>query len=91
MPDGEQCAGIAWSRLLDVAESADLLVNLSGHLALAPLLERIGRKAYIDVDPGFTQFWHADPDTPFQLAGHDYYFTIGENIGKPENVIPTWG
>lgn len=88
---GEECAGVPWRRLLEVAESAELLVNLSGHLTLAPLLERIGRKAYIDVDPGFTQFWHADPHTPFQVARHDDYFTLGENIGRPESVIPTGG
>ena len=65
---GAECAGMPWGRLLEIAESADLLVNLSGHLTLPLLLERIGRKAYIDVDPGFTQFWHADPDVPFQLG-----------------------
>jgi hypothetical protein len=88
---GEQCAGLPWNRLQDVARAADLLVNLSGHLTLAPLLERIRRKAYIDVDPGFTQFWHADPDTPFAIAEHDCYFTIGENIGQPDCPIPTNG
>jgi hypothetical protein len=88
---GEQCAGMPWERLLEIAARADLLVNLSGHLTLAPLLERIGRKAYVDVDPGFTQFWHVDPATAFTLAGHDVYFTIGENIGRPDCPIPTCG
>src|SRR4051812_10551387 len=37
--DGEQCAGVSWRRLLEVAETAELLVNLSGHLTLAPLLQ----------------------------------------------------
>jgi hypothetical protein len=88
---GEHCAGIPWRQLLEVAESAELLVNLSGHLTLEPLLRRIRRKAYVDVDPGFTQFWHADPNTPFDLAGHDFYFTVGENIGSPDCPIPTGG
>jgi len=88
---GAECAGMPWTQLLEVAELTDLLVNLSGHLTLAPLLARIRRKAYIDVDPGFTQFWHADPQTPFQLGGHDFYFTIGENIGTHDCAIPTGG
>jgi hypothetical protein len=88
---GEQCAGVSWQRLLEVAERADLLVNLGGHLTLPPLLEHIRRKAYIDVDPGFTQFWHADPTSPFTVGGHDFYFTIGENIGSPDCPIPTGG
>src|SRR5262245_21793948 len=88
---GGECTGVPWTRMVEIAESADLLVNLSGHLTLEPLLQRIRRKAYIDVDPGFTQFWHADPNTPFQLGGHDFYFTIGENIGTPNCPIPTGG
>jgi len=89
--DGEECAGIPWPGLLATAESADLLVNLSGHLTIAGLLDRIRRKAYIDVDPGFTQFWHVDPSTPFHVDGHDAYFTIGENIGSACCAIPTGG
>ncbi|HJT35975.1 MAG TPA: hypothetical protein VJ783_28360 [Pirellulales bacterium] len=89
--DGEQCAGLAWDELIELAASCDLLVNLSGHLTLPPLAARIRRKAYIDVDPGFTQFWHADPRTSFKLEGHDFYFTIGENIGRPDCPIPTSG
>src|SRR5215475_6172767 len=50
-----ECVGTSWRKLLEIARSADLLVNLGGHLTLAPLLECIRRKAYIDVDPGFTQ------------------------------------
>src|SRR5262249_36640309 len=88
---GERCLGVTWPRLLEVADAALLLVNLSGHLTLEPLLGRIRRKVYIDVDPGFTQFWHADPGIPFEVAGHDFYFTIGENIGSAECPIPTGG
>jgi hypothetical protein len=88
---GEQCAGIGWTPLLEVAESAALLVNMSGHLTLPALLDRIRCKVYLDVDPGFTQFWHADPATAFRLQGHDHYFTIGENIGLENCSIPTGG
>jgi hypothetical protein len=86
---GDECIGLSWSRLLKVAEESELLVNLSGHLTHPALIERIRRKAYIDVDPGFTQFWHADPQLPFQVAEHDHYFTIGENIGQADCSIPT--
>jgi hypothetical protein len=88
---GDQCHGLSWQRLLDIAASAELLVNISGHLTLQPLLQKVQRKAYLDVDPGFTQFWHADPNTAFTVHEHDYYFTIGENIGLPSGLIPTGG
>jgi hypothetical protein len=89
--DDAHCAGLSRQRLLEVAGRADILVNLSGHLTLPPLLERLHRKAYVDVDPGFTQFWHTDASTGFALGGHDFYYTIGENIGAADCPIPTAG
>src|SRR5437660_1937763 len=75
---GEQVHGLSYGQLLELADGADLLVNISGHLTFEPLLRRVRRKAYIDIDPGFTQFWHAAGN--LRLAGHDFYFTIGEHI-----------
>ncbi len=89
--DRDQNFGISSVRLNELATHAELLVNLSGHLPLEPELMKIRRKAYIDVDPGFTQFWHADPQLSFQLSGHDFYFTLGENIGTSHCSIPTQG
>ena len=85
------CAGVPWDALLRAASGCELLVNISGHLTCRPLLDRVRRRAYVDIDPGFTQFWHADPATPFEVAGHDHYFTIGENIGDADCPIPTAG
>jgi len=87
--NGEQIHGMTYAELLDLAEAADLLVNISGHLSMAPLMRRLRRKAYVDLDPGFTQFWHAAGNTGPRLAGHDFYFTVGENIGTPACPIPT--
>lgn len=89
--DGEECEGLNWPEVVELAASCDLLVNLSGHLTLPRLVERIPNKAYVDVDPGFTQFWHADARNSFQLGEHDFYFTIGENIGSRDCTIPTNG
>jgi hypothetical protein len=86
--DGEQIYGLSHGDLLNIAEGADLLVNISGHLTLEPLMRRLRRKAYIDIDPGFTQFWYASNTGP-RLDGHDFFFTIGENIGAPYCGIPT--
>jgi hypothetical protein len=89
--NGEQTSGLGYGELLELAESADLLVNISGHLELDPLLSRIKRKAYVDLDPGFTQFWYASGEIGARLRGHDHYFTVGENIGTPACSIPTGG
>jgi hypothetical protein len=88
---GEQVHGLPYAELLEVAEAADLLVNITGHLTLEPLLRRMRRRAYLDLDPGFTQFWHASGDAGPRLGGHDSYFTVGENIGTRACPIPTSG
>jgi hypothetical protein len=90
-PSRLESTGMSWRQVLDVFEAAELLVNLSGHLTHPALIEPVRRKAYVDVDPGFTQFWHADPSVPFETAPHDDYFTIGENIGQAVCPIPTNG
>jgi hypothetical protein len=89
--DGREAAGVPLEDLLPVAEEARLLVNVSGHLDLEPLMSRLQRKAYVDLDPGFTQFWHADGTGGARLEGHDVHFTVGENIGRPGCPIPTCG
>jgi hypothetical protein len=88
---GREWSGVPLADLLPVAEEAELLINISGHLDLEPLMSRLGRKAYVDLDPGFTQFWQADGIGGARLEGHDSYFTVGENIGRPGCEIPTCG
>ena len=86
---GPRTAGIPYREVLEVADAADLLLNISGHLTLRPLMRRLRRKAYLDLDPGYTQFWHAAGHAGARLVGHDVHFTIGENIGLPGCCIPT--
>ena len=88
---GRQTYGLSFSELLDAASDADLLINISGHLTLGQLMSRFKRKVYVDIDPGFTQFWHDDKDVNFRVGDHDFYYSIGENIGTHGCLIPTGG
>ena len=88
--DGAQC-GPSLAHVLDFAADADALVNISGHLTHEDIMRRARRRVYVDIDPGFTQIWHAQGATGLGLALHDTHFTIGENIGTPECRIPTCG
>jgi hypothetical protein len=83
--------GMPMADILTVAEDADLLLNVTGHLTFEPLMRRLRRKAYLDLDPGYTQFWEASGGGGARLGGHDFYFTIGENIGRPDCSVPTCG
>ena len=91
LPTDEHGRAAVPPELLKLADSAAVLLNISGHLAIEPLLERFRKKVFIDIDPGFTQYWHAAGDAGARLAGHDWYFTIGENIGAPDCPIPLGG
>ena len=89
--DGRALCGIEFPRVLEFAASADALINISGHLTLDAVFERVARRVYVDIDPGFTQIWHAQGAKGLGIARHNFHFTIGENIGTPGCPIPTSG
>jgi hypothetical protein len=76
--------------LMALAPSA-ALVNISGHLTNPLLFGRFRQRVYVDIDPGFTQFWHAMGNPGARVDGHDLHFTVGENIGRDGCDIPTSG
>ncbi len=88
--NGRAIGGLSYADLQVVAAESDLLVNISGHLPPCVLRRLARRTAYVDIDPGFTQFWHASGHQT-HLEGHDVYFTIAENIGRAGCGIPTCG
>ena len=87
---GEALMGPSLDDLLSIAPSATL-VNISGHLRDARLFPSFHRRVLIDLDPGFTQFWHAMGQPGARVEGHDLHFTIGEHIGTARCPIPTSG
>lgn len=88
---------VGWTRGCDreqlrrIAADAVLLLNLGGNLTAADLLDAAPTTAFLDVDPGFTQLWHADHDVAYAVPRHDHYLTLGEQIGRPGCPIPTGG
>jgi hypothetical protein len=90
LSDGRSLDGLTLEEATAWASGADLLVNISGHLEIEAIKAGPRRRAYIDVDPGFTQIW-AEEGGDARLDGHDTFFTVGENIGTPECSIPTAG
>lgn len=83
--------GVPWAVLPDMAQAADLLVNISGHLTAAALKPRFRRRVFVDLDPGYTQLWHAAGLAEDRLRDHDVYFTVGESIGTPRCDVPCGG
>jgi len=88
---GRGSFGLGLAELGELAADADLLVNISGHLTADEILARPRTRLYVDLDPGFTQAWHADDRIAFALGGHDHYATVGLNVGAPGWPIPSCG
>jgi hypothetical protein len=86
--EGDQVHGCDRAELLDRLDGAELVVNLGGHLRNRDLLRRPRVRAFVDLDPGYTQIWHAHGHD-VGLAGHDHYFTVGANVGTPDSTIPS--
>lgn len=86
---GERLFGMNEVELEWLIDDAELLINISGDLEPDSPLMRVPRRAYIDVDPGFTQVWAHEVD--LGLAHHNFFFSTGQNVGRPGFEISTRG
>lgn len=91
LESGPTTVGLPYPELLELAAEAELLVNISGHLELESAKRGPRRRAYLDVDPGFTQIWEESGGGGGRLEDHDLHFTVGENIGTSSSSIPSAG
>ena len=87
--DNRTVFGMTERLLHSLCSDAALLINLSGSLKDYELLRRIQRRAYFDLDPGFTQIWAHEWD--MDLSKHNLFFTVGLNVGQPDFDIPLRG
>ncbi len=85
-----ETAGLPYRRLVELARGADLLLNVSGLLRDEDLLEQVPVRAYLDLDPGFNQVWHAQGiDMGFDR--HTHHVTVGQEVGSPGCPVPDLG
>lgn len=89
--DGRVLTGVARDDLQCFANSADLLINITGNLTYRPLFDAVAQRVYIDLDPGYTQYWLDQGLSAGRTYGHEHFFTVGENIGTALSMIPTAG
>jgi hypothetical protein len=85
------CAGLSRAELLRVAGGADLLLNLSGTLTDPDLLAAVRLRVFVDLDPAFTQLWHAVDGVDMGFDAHERHVTIGRAIGHDGCTVPTCG
>ena len=82
--------GMGYDDVLAFAASADLLINLAGTVRDPRVLEAIPRRLLVDLDPAFTQLWHAQ-GVDVGIATHDRFASVGLRLHAPECDVPDGG
>ena len=87
-----RCYGMTSSQVQSLYASCDALLNVTGQSLHDDQLA-CARRIYVETDPFATQVKLAqgDAETKARLAGHDTWFTFGENIGAADCGIPDSG
>jgi hypothetical protein len=88
-PQGHS-APIPADQLRELMAGTDLLLNVSGMLAVPDLLEPVPVRAYLDLDPFFIQHWHLQ-GADMRFAAHTHFVTVATGIGGAGNEVPTLG
>jgi hypothetical protein len=85
---GRVCCGMTRRQLVDRCRGAVALLNVMGYLDDPLVLGLPGRRVFVDIDPGFPQFWR-ELGLSDLLVGHDDYVTVGLNVGASDCTVPT--
>jgi hypothetical protein len=90
--------GLPVKDLMEIVETCDLFLNVSGGTLLRPEYLSSKRKILIDSDPGWNHFrnyprWDANPNWHGSAGfrAHDFFFTYAERIGSPGCKLPDLG
>jgi hypothetical protein len=85
-----ETVGLSYRQLVEFAAGADLLLNISGMLRDERLLAPIPVRAFLDLDPGFNQVWHASGED-MGMDLHTHWVSVGQLVGAEGSPIPTCG
>lgn len=89
--DTKETIGRDYAELVRLAKQSDVLINISGLLRDAALTQPVPVRVYLDLDPAFTQLWHAVQGIDVGFGGHTHFVTIGTALGQPVCPIPDCG
>jgi hypothetical protein len=86
--DTGETVGKPYHQLAALARRTDVVVNVGGVLEDRELLEPSPIRAYLDLDPGFTQLWAAQ-GADMRFEGHTHFVTVGPLLGTAGCPVPT--
>lgn len=82
--------GLSETQLKELYRSAALIINLHGSHVPSPELTATNRLVYLETDPVDVEIglYQEKQETLDYLAPHCAFFTYGENLGKPDCLVP---
>ena len=89
--DGADPVGMRGAELREAARRADILLSVAGMLTDPELLEAVPVRAYLDLDPVFTQLWHSVDGVDMRLDAHTHFVSVADSIGDRASPIPDCG
>jgi hypothetical protein len=93
LPSGQAAYGLNAKEVEQFGRNAAAVISLGCTFGAEPepWLAKIRPRVLVDLDPGFSQVW-ATRKSPEEIFGrHDFYFTVGANIGTSRCSLPTFG
>jgi hypothetical protein len=88
--DGRSSLGMDRAGLDRRSTGAIALFNFMGYLADERILDSVGTRIFVDIDPGFGQLWRMQGlHDPF--LGHDAVATVGLQAGVPGCLVGNTG
>ncbi len=88
---GRQTHGLSFEEALRTAREADVLLDIGVTLRNAELAGSIPCRAYVDEAPAKTQVYHSEYGIDQGLDAHQFFFSVGLNVGSPDCEVPTCG
>jgi len=89
LENSRETVGLDYKHLRTLTRGADLLVNLSGLLADDDLIGPIPIRAFVDLEPAFTQVRHLAGGIDLGIDRHTHWVTVGSAVGEPGCGVPT--
>jgi hypothetical protein len=85
-----RCFGMDESQLKELYRDADVFLNVTGAQEIRDEHMGIPRRIYLETDPVVSQIKvsQGDAQTIAHLSAHDTHFSFGENIGRPDCLVP---
>lgn len=88
---GRETHGLSFCEAAEVAHGADLLLDLGATLRTPEIVDAVRCRAYVDEAPGKTQVYHAEYGIDQGFDGHQFFFSVGLNVGTAACEVPTAG